>query len=273
MGLYIDLFHPLTLIMDVVISSKGQDPSDFVAKFNQPLNLEKNYEVAVKAIYYGSAYNIPPHKYWFKVVNGDGAEKMYQIEPGYYSNMCEIMFAMYKEMKEAEDVFIRGHGEPFPAPTIDVSYKYRKVTITFENDQRFQLLDEHKNQDLFNLFGYAGADVNDTFKTFSAAFEDKVPNPIVTGFIFSNIVPNMSVNGEQARMLTTFPIQSNFNNFYEFSNPTYRPVAVQTRTLLEMNLKITDTHGREVVLDTSGGGYPTTIVLNFREAINSQNHN
>ena len=256
--------------MDVVISSKGQDPSEFIANFNQPLNLEKNYEVAVKSIYYGSVYNIPPHRYNFKVVNGQGERKLYRIEPGYYSNMCEIMFAMHKVMKDAEAVFIRGHGEPFPAPTIDVSYKYRKVTMQFENDYKFQLLDEFAGQDLFNLFGYTGANVNKTFSTFSAAFDDKVPNPIETGFIFSNLVSNMSVNDDQARMLTTFPLQSSLNNFYEFTNPTYRPVVVQTKSLLDMNLKITDVYGRKINIQ---GSYPTTIVLNFREAINSQNHN
>ena len=80
----------------------------------------------------------------------------------------------------------------------------------------------------------------------------------------------MSVNDDQARMLTTFPLQSSLNNFYEFTNPTYRPVVVQTKSLLDMNLKITDVYGRKINIQ---GSYPTTIVLNFREAINSQNHN
>ena len=240
--------------MDVVISSKGQDPSDFIARFDPPLNLEKGYEVAVKAIYYGSPYNVPPHKYNFKVVNSEGERKIYQIEPGYYSNLGEIMVAMHKEMKEAEDVFIRGHRDPFRAPLFDVNYKARKVTLEFDDDQKFQLQDG-SNQDLFKLFGYVGANINDSFKGFSSSFEDKVPNPIETGFIYSDIVSNMYVNGEQVRMMTTFPIQSYFKNYHEFSNPTYRPVAVQAKSLLDMNLKLTDTYRR----------YATTIMLNFRE--------
>ena len=75
----------------------------------------------------------------------------------------------------------------------------------------------------------------------------------------------MYVNGEQVRMMTTFPIQSYFKNYHEFSNPTYRPVAVQAKSLLDMNLKLTDAYGRKIFFDLSGARYQTTIVLNFRE--------
>ena len=91
-------------------------------------------------------------------------------------------------------------------------------------------------------------------------------NPVETGYIYSKIVSNMSVNNEQSRMLSTFPVQSKDGyNCYEFNNPTYRPVVVKTKSLLDMEFKLTDASGRKIVLDPSGGRHPTTIVLNFRE--------
>lgn len=265
-GLYIDVNHQPNSIMDVVINSKGQDPSEFVARFDQPLNLDKKYEVAVKSIYYGSAYNIPPNKYSFRVVTETGG-RGYYIEPGYYSSLCEILVEIYRVMKEREDTFISGHPDPPAAPSLTTSFKTRKTTLEFESNvnQSFELL-PNKDQDLLRLFGYTGANLDNQFKELSASFDDKVPNSVETGYIYSTIVSNMSVNNDQSRMLTTFPVESKeCNNYYEFNNPTYRPVAVKTKSLLDMEFKLTDAYGRKIVLDPSGGRHPTTIVLNFRE--------
>ena len=79
-------FHDPLYKMDIVVTSRDQDPADFNANYIDSININEGYEIALKSIYHAPVYNITTANNRFSVAksNDHGTEIMLNLSIAHF---------------------------------------------------------------------------------------------------------------------------------------------------------------------------------------------
>lgn len=291
--------------MDIVVTSRDQDPANFLANYMDSINLNGGYEIALKSLFHAPIYNITENHNRFSVAksnDGTGSTDQlnltiahFEIPIGFYESRCEIVTAMHKAMADTIDgiqlafVSTNPHNRDIlnrpPIISIDNGTiildmanpkKGRDSTmIALRNlEYKYFVIDPavYIDSSLMNVLGYCQRE-----KTFLPKIEVQdftFTNSSAAGFLYSNIVGNTMIDQNQSRLLATVPMKSKAGyNFFEFQNPTYRTLSVHSIT--EMSFVITDVEGATLKMDNiylrrrnfSEWIFPTILNLHIRKRL------
>ena len=242
--------------------------SSFTNFLPEQVNLEGQWEVAFSEISYPSMYqNITERKFKFFDENLSKSTSTYNLEPGLYTSITDIVEAMNTLIRERNN-----HQET--CITVKVSHRSQKVVIILANDTSGL---EFCSTDLGHIFG------NNVGNEFGVLMIGKRPHEpefaynivrIHSLMIYSNLVEYNIVGDTKAPLLRCFPFISKlkggniittgqYMNYQTFSN-------LQFRHLLENSFHSIHIHLR----DPSGEKIPfvsvgiTRLVLMFRKVSN-----
>ena len=263
--------------MDIVVTSRHQDPANFLANYMNSINLNDGYEIALKSIFHAPIYNITQDNNRFSVAkSNDGTTDLlglsiahFEIPIGFYESRCEIVTAMHKAITDSIDgiqldfISTNPHDRAIlrRAPTIKIDNgsitldmvnpkKGRDSTmVALRNlEYKYFVIDPavYIDSSLMPVLGYCQRE-----KTLLPKLEVEdltFTNSSTAGFLYSNIVGNTMIDQTQSRLLATVPMKSKAGyNFFEFQNPTYRTLSVHSIT--EMSFVITDVEGSTFKMD------------------------
>ena len=265
--------------MEIIITSDNQNPADFVASYNEALDIDTGYEVAIKSIFHAPVYNITTDNNRFSVAkSNDGTDNQlslsiahFEIAAGFYESRCEIMAAMYKAIADTVAGIQLGFDSTNPhdrailnyAPVFSVSNgtltldmanpkkntsRDRTMTALHAREYKFFVIDPavYIDSSIFPVLGYC----NST-KQFLPKLEVddlRIDSGETAGFVYSNIVENSLINQNRSRLLAVVPISSRpGHNYIEFKNPVYRPLPMHSIT--DITCVITDVKGTALQLD------------------------
>ena len=257
--------------MYIVVTSKNQNPCDFVSNFIESININDGYEIALVGIYHGPLYNIDAVHNKFTLVKGTEVVD-YEIPPGFYESTIHLLFAIQKALEESLE-------EPRSICRTKPIIKHEALTGAFslnivDKDVKF-LVDRARSgeSDILQNFGYyltqSYSKIKSRFKSLGTSTEPT--------FIYSNIVAESVVDGHQSRLLACAPLKTEHGYCYhEFTNPLYHPLRVNSFTDISFQLRdnkgdliqiahqeITNKWGHFDVLES----YPTVMILHVRNAI------
>ena len=272
--------------MDIVVTSGTQDPCNFVSNFADAINIMEGYEIAVKSIFHAPAYNITGenNEFTISVKHGNDSKPVlhhYTIPEGFYETTCDVAVAIYSKL--SKQVETEEHLGTVVTPTSDPEweaaglnrppswlpkFKTNGETISLIMSSTRKQLQQHfvigsGRDSLFRVLGYCAFEQTllDRLDIVQRVFE----NCLIAGFMYSNIVTNLTIDQQQSRLLTCFPVGSKPGyNYYEFQNPTFRPLSVHGFT--DLTFVLTDVDGKLLRIDTKSIYFtPTVIHLNIRK--------
>ena len=277
--------------MDIVVTSGTQDPCNFVSNFADAINVNEGYEIAVKSIFHAPAYNITGENNEFTIsVTYEGSGPVlhyYAITPGFYETICDVLAAIYSKLSKQKDSELH-LGIVGALPSSDPMWELaglnhppnwlprfqvtgEMVSLIMQNNKkRSQSHQQHfvfggaKARDsLFRVLGYCASEQTllDRLEIPQRVFD----NCLIAGFMYSNIVTNLTIDQQQSRLLTCFPVESKPGyNYYEIRNPSFRPLSVHGFT--DLTFVLTDVDGKLLRMDTKSKYFmPTVIHLNLRK--------
>ena len=242
--------------MDIVITSDNQNPVNFFSSYNESIDIDESYEIAMKSIFHAPAFNISSENNRFSIVKQVDDESQvishFQVKPGFYESRSEIMEAMrqavavrmHQTLLVNEPIFIVDKG----IATLDMSVNKRKGVTQPGVELKFFVIDPavYMDSSILPVLGYCNSKKQFLDKL---EVEDlRIDSGETAGFVYSNIVKNSLINHTQSRLLATVPISSNpGHNYFEFRNPTYRPLS--THSITDITCFITDINGMEIQMD------------------------
>ena len=242
--------------MDIVITSDNQNPVNFFSSYNESIDIDDSYEIAMKSIFHAPAFNISSENNRFSIVKQVDDESQvishFQVKPGFYESRSEIMEAMRQAVAVRmhqttlvnEPSFVVDKG----IATLDMSVSKRKGVTQPGVEKKFFVIDPdiYINSSILPVLGYCNTKKQflDKLEVEDLRFESGK----TAGFVYSSIVKNSLINHTQSRLLATVPIASKpGHNYFEFQNPTYR--ALSTHSITDITCVITDINGIEIQLD------------------------
>ena len=110
----------------ITITSKNQNPCEFVSNFTDAINLNDGYEIAVTQIFHAPVDNITPRNNKFTLIKGTET-KDYRIPTGYYGNTCEIMRAIKNALR---DPIVKAYLDSFGSGSQDNELKSLRYFLT-----------------------------------------------------------------------------------------------------------------------------------------------
>ena len=197
----------------VVISDNDQ--ARFTTRFAHPMRVEDGFTLGVKSVYYGEICNVCEYnnKVYLQL---SGIEAHISLTVGRYNYVGELL----KEIHSKVNAYIGSVGES-DASSIKFSAASNKWQLNLPTNIEFVKSD--KVDSALNLLV-----ISDGLYSSIHAPESKLLNDKHIGFLYCSIVQDSFINGRPSRLLATFPIISSHGyNFYEFTNPTYHPVAIK----------------------------------------------
>ena len=256
--------------MDQYITvTSGVSPSRFQSSFNSVVNLSGGFEVAVKSIYHGPVFNVTGDNDSFVITKGDKTTN-FQIPHGFYDRSCEILRAVWKTIQKSFDDGTNEDGLNLKKPPtfgIDptgmVILKLSQPSENFSFDERSP------------LFEILGCFMGTPDKTKIEISDYPLETTVECGFLYSDVVKNSIINSSFSRLMTCIPLQSKKGySFYEFHNPDYKQLSVNSFT--DLSFVITDQLGEDIKFDHSSGcgvvcnppnniNYPTILNLHIRK--------
>lgn len=262
----------------ITITSKDQLPTDFISNFGENLNLDGEYEIALKTIHHAPAYNLTENENYFILLDLT-TEISYKlsVEAEFYENEYDVLAAIYNAMKELfmDDGFDNTdeEGEPLsdelPVPNFNFYFKdTKRVTLSVAPPftKRFHFICGPTSP----LLRYLGYVFPFELGLASIIVEGNVfVNSITPGFIYCSCVENSIIDQQQSRLLAIIPFESKSNyNSYTVENPTYVPLA--TQSLRDVAFTMCDKDGKTIRLEGPRPGYPqleTIMVLHLRKKL------
>ena len=233
--------------MDIVVTSKNQSPSNFSSNFLDSISLADNFEIGVKGIFHGPAYNITEQCNTFRL-HGDDSTEVYTIAPGFYVSTCDIVKAIHEKCVES--------GHP------DSQFKMLNPNrMLMKCPKNIVITAGGKQDTLLETLGFCEYSEDTADRLSQLNIENyTLDNQLEVAFLYSSIVSNMQINQQSARLLACFPVRSvQGYNYYEVKNPMYRPLAVHAFT--DLHFYFTDIDGNEMRF----ADLPTVIILNIRK--------
>ena len=254
----------------ITITSEDQNPCDFISNFVESVNVDAGYEVAVKSIFHPPVYNITEDNNKFAITSqprssgGERDDIVLEIPTGFYESTCDVMAAIHS-------VFVReGMGDlvnlKFSDGTMTITFAGNSKKITTIDNNRYFVLNNYEAP-LLGIIGYCAhehVDLSDHVKVDRIAVAQYIiENTTEAGFLYSSIVSNSMINQKQSRLLACIPINSRpGHNYYEVTNPVYRPLSVHSFT--DIHFLLTDVHGRDLRVDWRTD-LPTILTLHIRK--------
>ena len=242
--------------------------SSFTNFLPEQLNLEGQWEVAISEISYTSMYqNVTEEKFKFFNEKLSKSTSTYNLEPGLYTSITDIVEAMNTLIQERNN-----HHET--CITVKVSRKTQKVVILLANDTSGQAF---CSTDLGHIFG------NNVGNEFGVLMKEKGPHEpefaydivrIHSLMIYSDLVEYNIVGDTKAPLLRCFPFISKLNggdikttgqymNYQTFSILQFRPMLKKSFHSIHIDLR--DTSGEKIPFVSVG---ITRLVLMFRKVSN-----
>ena len=243
-------------------------PSSFTIFFPVQVNLQGQWEVAISEISYPSRYqNITERKFKFFDEKFSKSRSTYNLEPGLYTSITDIVEAMNRLIQERNS-----HNET--CITVKVSRRTQKVVIMLANDTSGL---EFCSTDLGHIFG------NNVGNEFGVLMIGKGPHEpefaydnvrIHSLMIYSNLVEYNIVGDTKTPLLRCFPFISKvkggdiittgqYINYQTFSNLQFRPLLKNSFHSIHIDLR--DTSGEKIPFVSVG---ITRLVLMFRKVSN-----
>ena len=239
--------------------------SSFTNFLPEQVNLEGQWEVAISEISYPSMYqNITEGYFKFFDEKLSKSTSTYNLEPGLYTSITDIVEAMNKLIQERNN-----HNET--CITVKVSRRSQKVVIILANDTSGLAF---CSTDLGHIFG------NNVGNQFGVLMKGKGPHEpqfaydivrIHSLMIYSDLVEYSIVGDTKAPLLRCFPFISKlkggdiittgqYMNYQTFSNLQFRPLLKNSFHSIHIDLR--DTSGEKIPFVSVG---ITRLVLMFRK--------
>ena len=259
--------------IELVSSASGElFPANTLSSFTnflpEQLNLEGQWEVAISEISYPAMYqNITEGKFKFFDEKLSKSTSTYNLEPGLYNSITDIVEAMNRLIQERNN-----HNET--CITVKVSRKTQKVVILLANDSSGHAF---CSTDLDHIFG------NNVGNEFGVLMIGKGPHEpefaydivrIHSLMIYSNLLGYSIVGDTKTPLLRCFPFISKlkggdiittgqYMNYQTFSNLQFRPLLKNSFHSIHIDLR--DTSGEKIPFVSVG---ITRLVLMFRKVSN-----
>ena len=266
--------------MDIVVTSGTQDPCNFVSNFADAININEGYEIAVKSVFHAPAFNITEKNNEFSIAVARGEQEahpyFYSIPVGFYENTCDVLMAIHKLIAGIIETDIHPGDDPDDGWALKQPLEWvTKFQTT--GDAVSLIMGNKKSREsrqhfaigvgtrdsLFRVLGYCASEITllDRIDTPQRVFE----NCLIAGFMYSNIVTNLTIDQQQSRLLACFPVESNPGyNYYEFQNPSFRPLSVHAFT--DLTFVLTDVDGKFLRMDSKNKYFtPTVLHLHIRK--------
>ena len=245
-----------SLTIELVCNASGElFPDNTLSSFTnflpEQLNLEGQWEVAISEISYPLMYqNITEGKFKFFEEKLSKSTSTYNLEPGLYTSITDIVEAMNRLIQERNN-----HNET--CITVKVSRKTRKVVILLANDSSGLAF---CSTDLGHIFG------NNVGNEFGVLMIGKGPHEpefaydivrIHSLMICSDLVEYSIVGDTKAPLLRCFPFISKlkggdiittgqYMNYQTFINLQFRPLLKNSFHSIHIDLR--DTSGKKNTL-------------------------
>ena len=233
----------------------------------EQVNLEGQWEVAISEISYPSMYqNITEGKYKFFDEKLSKSTSTYNLEPGLYTSITDIVEAMNTLIQERNS-----HNETFI--TVKVSRRSQKVVIIPANDTSGLAF---CNTDLGHNFG---SNVRNVFGVLMIGKGPHEPElayivRIHSLIIYSDLVEYNIVGDTKSPLIRCFPFVSKLKggdiittgqcmNYQTFSNLQFRPLLKKSFHSIHIDLR--DPSGEKIPFVSVG---ITRLVLMFRMVSN-----
>jgi len=230
-----------------VVVTSGSTPSRFSSSFNSAINLAGGYEIGVKSIFHAPVFNVTEENDTFTVVI-KGHTVSYSIPHGFYDRSCEILRAAYQVMVQYIDDpnNEKLYGVDFTTPP---SFGLNAEGTSFlKLPQRAEQF-KFDESPLFDVLG-CYIDTSDANKIQIEDFPLKTTTDC--GFLYSDSVKHSIINNSFARLMCCIPLYSTKGyNYYEFINPEYKPLSVNSFT--DLSFVITNHNGEDIKFDHSQG--------------------
>ena len=192
----------------VVISDNEQ--ARFTTRFAQPIRVEDGYTLGVKSVYYGEVCNVceSNNKVYLMFSN---RERYISLTVGRYNYVGELLKEIQSKINE-----LVGAG----SSALKYTAASNKWQLTVNNGHFVKVGNIDNALNLLVISDGVYANIQ--------APETELLNDKHIGFLYCSIVQDSFINGRPSRLLATFPITSAHGyNYYEFSNPSYHPVAIK----------------------------------------------
>ena len=235
----------------ITVTSGKSNPCDFISNFIDSIDIHDGYEVALTGIYHGPLFNIDKEHNKFTLKKGAQVVD-YEIPPGYYQSTTHLVLAMY-------DTLVDEMEDSTSIVKVKPEYSHRKygactLKINDKGVKFFNNWDREGQTGLLQHFGYY----------LTTEFT----------FIYSNIVSNSIVDDQQSRLLACAPLKTVEGYcHHEFSNPSYRPLRVNSFTDISFQMRNVD--GKLIQIDYMEHTnkfkeefiikYPTIMILHVRK--------
>ena len=249
----------------ITVTSKDQNPCDFVSNFIESININDGYEVALMGIFHGPLYNIDEKRNKFTLIKGT-QEEDYRIPPGYYESTPHLMLAIYKVLKESLK-----DDTPLIKKSPTIKHKSGSCFLSLsdqDKDVKFLInRDKAGETDVLQYFGYY---ITEKLSRLEVTHE-YLGTATQPTFIYSNIVGESMLDSNQTRLLACAPLKTeNGYCHHEFDNPSYLPLRVNSFTdisfqMRDVNAKLTQIAHKEYINDTAIVEYPTIMRLHVRK--------
>ena len=252
-----------------IVVSSGREPSRFSSNFNSVINLAGGYEIGVKSIFHAPVFNVTEDNDSFCVYKGNDKIK-FNIPHGFYDRSCEILRAAFEEMVKhvTKDRIGELHrGNFISEPAFGMTAEGRSF-IRLNRSEQFKF--KFDESPLFEIFG-CYINISDANKIEIEDFPLKTT--VECGFLYSDSVKHSIINNSFARLMCCIPLYSTKGyNYYEFVNPEYKPLSVNSFT--DLSFVITDRNGQDIRFDHSRGcgaicdtiSLPTILNLHIRRS-------
>ena len=231
--------------------------SSFTNVLQEQLNLEGQWEVAISEISYPSMYqNITEGKFKFFDEKRSKSTSTYNLEPGLYTSITDIVEAMNRLIQERNN-----HNET--CITVKVSRRTQKVVFMHANDTSGLAF---CSTDLGHFFGNNVGNEYGVLMIGKGPHEPEFAYDIVrvhSLMIYSNLVEYNIVGDTKAPLLRYFPFISKlkgsdiittgqYMNYQTFSNLQFRPLLKNSFHSIHIDLR-----------DTSGEKYPLYLSVSL----------
>ena len=259
----------------ITVTSQDQNPSDFISNSFQNLNLEGEYEIALKTIYYAPLFNITEKENSYMLYDATTQMKYsLKIEAGFYENEADVLGTIYNGLVDflSSSLFVNEieEGVPLTSQPIQPIYHHSdtRVFLKFPKEVAKRLYFwVGPGIPLPRYLGYFFPE--QTGVTELSCPGDLYANSITPGFVYCSCVENSIFNEHQSRLLAVVPFESKSNySMYTFENPTYVPLAKQS--LLDVLFTICDKDGNPIqteYMEEDTIEFPTILSLHLRQKV------
>ena len=259
----------------IIVTSKGQNPSDFISYFGDNVNATDGgikYEIALKEIYHAPLFNITSENNTFELTKTDNEQSIIlHIPPGFYENNFDILEAINATLRKGYMIDSNDDGGNRNLTRIDAEINYDKNgdSVSIELDKRNKLW-EFSVGNSSPLLRYLGYIIPKYLSKLNIPFT-RFHNTITPAFIYASCVGNSIFDSTRSRLLATVRLSSKSGyNHFEVLNPSYVPLAIQS--LRDINFVIMNLDGEKIdfdYLDKNGSNskFPIILKLHVRKML------